>query len=116
MTHSGKQLLLESERIGTVAKGDCRCVSARLAQTISPRKTSRMDEENSPFLWANIPRKTVKQKDLDAKRNNYTGDHPQTLSDRSISEKGKSIFLARIMLRTPANASANRKNAPNPCL
>ncbi|GAA4472437.1 hypothetical protein GCM10023156_68910 [Novipirellula rosea] len=73
-----------------------------------------MDEENSPSLWANIPRKTVKRKDLDAKRNNYTGDHPQTLTDRPKSEKGKSIFLARIMLRTPAPPSANPNNAAKP--
>ncbi|GAA5506800.1 hypothetical protein Rcae01_02253 [Novipirellula caenicola] len=73
-----------------------------------------MDEENSPSLWANIPRKTVKRKDLDAKRNNYTGDHPQTLTDRSKSEKGKSIFLARIMLRKTAATSANPNNAAKP--
>ncbi|EMI17988.1 hypothetical protein RMSM_05087 [Rhodopirellula maiorica SM1] len=73
-----------------------------------------MDEENSPSLWANIPRKTVKRKDLDAKRNNYTGDHPQTLTDRSKSEKGKSIFLARIMLRKLARPTTNPNNAAKP--
>ncbi len=73
-----------------------------------------MDEENSPFSWANIPRKAVRQTDLDAKRNDYTYDHPQTLTDCSNPEKGKSIFLARIMLRTLERRSINPHDAPKP--